>query len=881
MKLLRQFLSLFRRHKLDAEMDEEMRLHVELQTERNVAAGQSPDEARFAALRQFGNVASMQERAREGRGWVWLEQWGQDLRYAGRQLRRAPGFALVVILTFAVGIGATTAIFSIVHSVLLQPLDFPEPERLVVLRETYPPDGEAGGASWAAYHRWREADSFQSIGAARFGVGNLTGAGEPERATTLEVTTGYFATLGVRPALGRVFQPDEAVAGDAAGMLLSHAFWRKKFGGDPEVIGRVVRLNERSFEVVGVLPPNEQLDMGAGVFVLADVTAAERSNYSPADGPEVLARLKSGVTPTQAEQELAVIAAAMAVDSPSTNKGRGVRVRTLLDDVVRRSNYGMIGSESLLFIFLGAVGLLLLIACTNVSNLLLAQAGARRKEIVMRAALGASQGRIVRQLLGESMLLFFLGGLLGLLFAYWGLLALKPLTSNLPRAGEIALHGSGLVCSLAVILVTSVGFGLVPALHGADPSLIEGTKPRGCGGRRRTWRLRAHLVAIEIILAMVLLCGAGLLLQSFNRLQQVDLGYRQEGIMANRLELPPRQYATPAQQLSLVGDLTERIRALPEVKAVAFTTGMPIFGAFGAAYRIEGRGEDPKDSVIGGLYAAITPDYFRVMGIALSQGRTFAEADSADAPRVIIISEALAKRHFPNGNAIGQQLAPYKGSDDWRTVVGVVADVKQWGPASDTIRAAPGQIYEPFAQSPAARNLLLVVHTDGQAGDIPVALRSVIQAIDPNMPLTRLFNLADGVRYSAAKFRFSTLIGTLFAGLALLLAMVGVYGLVSHAVTERTQEFGVRLALGAQPRDILKLVLEQMGKPVGVAVLAGLGGALAGGKLLNAYLFRVEARDPGTLALVTITLLLVVFFACWLPARRATKVDPVVALRAE
>ncbi len=351
MKLLRQLRSLFRRDKLEAQMAEEMRLHLEMQAERNRAAGLSADEARFAALREFGNVGVIQQQARERRGWVWLEQSLQDLRFAARQLRKAPGFATTTILTFALGIGATTTIFSIVYSVILRPLDFPDSTRLVVLRETYPPDGQADAVSWAAYYRWMGAASFQSVGAARFGVGNLTGAGDPERATTLEVTSNYFATLGVRPVRGRSFQPGE-VEGDGAGpMLLSHAFWLRKFGGAENAVGRTVQLSDRTYEITGVLPPNEQLDNGAGVFILAAATAAERGNLSSADGPDVVARLKPGVSPIQAEKELAAMASAMAAEFPATNKGHGVKVISLRDDIVKRSNYGMLGADSLLLIF--------------------------------------------------------------------------------------------------------------------------------------------------------------------------------------------------------------------------------------------------------------------------------------------------------------------------------------------------------------------------------------------------------------------------------------------------------------------------------------------------------------------------------------------------
>ncbi len=475
-----------------------------------------------------------------------------------------------------------------------------------------------------------------------------------------------------------------------------------------------------------------------------------------------------------------------------------------------------------------------------------------------------------------------MGGTLGLLFAQWSLAALRPLTGSLPRAGEIAIHGGALGYSLAIIFITSAGFGLVPALHGSAPNLIEGTKGSGRdGGGRRTGRLRTQLIMAEVMLAVLLLSGAGLLINSFIRLQRVNLGFRPDDVLANRLEMPAGKYGTPQQQVAFVAELAERIRGAPGVDAVAFTSGMPIFGSFGAAFKIADRATDPQGPVASALYAAITPDYFKTVDIALVRGRTFTQKDSATAPRVAIISASLAGRCFPNVDPIGKQIALTREPDRWRTIVGIVADVKQWGPASDMIRATPGQLYEPFSQNPTTRNLLLVVHAGAAAADLPVALRTIIQSVDPNMPLTRLFRLADGVSYSAARFRFSTLIGSLFAGMALLIAAIGVYGVVSYGVVERTHEFGVRLALGAGRGDILRLIFEQTGKPVGIAVLAGLGGALAGGRLLKSLLFEVNGWDPTTLGLVTMVLLLVVSVACWLPARRAARVDPVIALRTE
>jgi putative ABC transport system permease protein len=876
--MFRKLRTFLQRRKFDAEMTEEMRTHLEMQVERNIAAGMNPDEARYLAQRQFGNVASIQEQAREERRWVWLEQGAQDLRYSVRQLRRAPGFAVTAISTLALGIGATTAIFSLVNGVMLKPLNFSDPERLVVLKVTHPPDTYGGPMNWALYYRLKErAKSFTSLVAARFGIGNLVGAGDPERATTMEVTPNYFSTLGVRPALGRDFRPDEEEPAKAGVMLLSHVFWQRKFNGKQNVVGRVVVMNDRSYTIVGILPKQEQIDMGAGAFVPAMGTAAIRENYSENESPDVLARLKPGVSLADASREMNDISKAIAAGNPlGPKQAWGIRISSLRDDIVNQANYGMIGANSLLWILFSAVGIVLLISCVNVANLLVARSATRRLEIAMRSALGASRARIVRQLLCESMVLAVIGGVLGIGIAYGGFNALKPFIGYLPRAGEISIDGGVMGFCLVVTILVGVGFGLIPALRLSAEKFLEIGKTNG----RQTPRTHNGLLVVEMALALVLLSGAGLLINSWARLQRVNLGYQPEDVFANRLELPAKNYATAQQQTALVDRLLERSGGLPQVTSAAFTSGMPIFGGFGAAFKVAGRSTEPRNLIFGG-HSAITTDYFKTLGITLLRGRRFSAQDSAGAPRVAIISEAIAQRNFPNENPLGQKITPTNGEQDWRTIVGVVADVKQWGPASDTIQAHAGQIYEPYAQVPTARNLLLVVKMRGSGGNPVTELRTIIQDVDPNLPLTRLFQLSEGLRYSVSKYRFSTTVGAVFAGLALTLAMIGIYGVISYGISERTREIGVRRALGAQTADILRLIYAEACLPVGIALILGLAGALAGTRLLKSFLFEVGALDPATLSLVVFLMTLVAAFACWLPARRATKIDPATALRSE
>jgi putative ABC transport system permease protein len=883
MKMLHRIQMLFRRKNLDAEMAEEMRHHVELQTELNIKAGMNPDEARYVALRQFGNVTSIQEQAREVRGWVWLEQVMQDFRYGWRQLRKAPGFASAAILTLAIGIGAATSIFSVVNSVLLRPLAYSDPERLLTLWETYPPDNRAGLVSRAAYLYWADQNScFAGIAAIDPAVSNLTGVDEVERVNTLRVSPNYFTVLGVPPTIGRDFRPEEALAGKGNVVVLSHPFWLRKFAARADIVNQTVELNGESFTIIGVLPANVQMDAGkTACYLPLPASPADHENFNARDSVDVVARLKPGITFPQANAEMTSLAGALAAHYPAI-KGRGVRLVPMLDEVLEHTMYGMSGIASLLFTLSGAVGFVLLIACVNVANLVLARASTRRKEIAMRATLGASRSRIVRQLLGESLLLAGLGGGLGTVLAYWSLGLVKSLAGNLPRAGEISLDGRVLAFSCLATLVTGIVFGLIPALQATGVDLVEAINNGAKTSEgRRPRRMRSVLVVLEVALALILLTAAGLLINSFVRLQQVDLGFRTEGIYANRLDLPPKKYSTPAQQLAFVDQVIQRVARLPQVRFVAFTSGMPIFGTRGAAFTVAGQSENLQGQIPTGLYAAITPQYLEAMGITVLRGRGFLESDTAGTPRVALISEFLARRYFPNQDPIGQRINITNGPQDWREIVGIVNDVKQWGPLSDTISPQLGNLYEPFAQKPTIVNLQLMVSATPGASNLPVALRSVIQSINRDLPLNTIYQLSEGIEASIARFRLSMRIFAFFSGIALLLAAIGIYGVIAHNVTQRTGEIGIRMAIGAQRRDVMRLVFADAGWLVGLGLLLGLVGAIAATRLLKALLFNVSNYDPFTFAGVAVLLAGVAFFATWLPARRAAKVDPVVALRAE
>ena len=861
--------ALFGRRQWEADMAEEMQLHLEGRIEENLAAGLSPDEARYAAQREFGGIEQIKELARDQRRLAWIENFWQDLRFGVRVLRRQLGFTTVAVLTLALGIGATTAIFSVVDCVLLRPLAYPRAHELLLMAETSTKFPSAG-LSAGAYLTWqRETTVFTRLAAWTYGPYNLTGEGEPRRVFAQRVTAGYFGTLSLPPELGRDFRQEEETAGHDNVVILSHGLWQDQFGSRASVIGQSIRLDERSFTVIGVMPDRFVFDRHADLYTPHVFTAREQADFAERSLLAV-GRLKPGATPTQAREELEILARRLARKSPVTNKGWGILLLPLLDATVS-------GAKPLLLMLLGAVGFLLLIACVNVANLLLSRATTRQRELAVRVALGASRGRIIRQLLCESLLIAALGGLLGLAVGYGGmalLLAFSP--DGLPRVAEISMDGRVLAFACILALGTGLGFGLIPALEATRREAVETLKDGGYGlsdGRRRQ-RLRSGLVALEIALALILLTGAGLLGRSFIRLQQVDPGFQSNGVFMTNIALIAQKYPSDPLRAAFVDQAVARLAALPGIQAAAFTNHtLPTMGMPRTFFTISGRAPEPME-LPPGFYYVVTPGYFDVLGIPLVRGRRLTAQDTMGAPRVVLINAEMARLHFPDTDPIGQHLSVGNGPEVWREIVGIVGDVLQGGPG----QPKRAQIYESFTQAPAA-STSVVVRTTLPANELSYAASKAIHAIDPDIPLPLMYPTVGALNRGLAAVQFSLFLFSVFAVTALFLAAIGVYGVMTYAVSQRTGEIGVRMALGAQPRDVLRLILRQGARMVGFGLIAGLAGSLAIMHFLADMLYDVSPSDPLTLAVIVVVLSAVAFLACWLPARRATKVEPLVALR--
>jgi putative ABC transport system permease protein len=867
----------------EAEIAEELAQHLEDVYERTLKTGATESEAKRLALLQLDDdklrneIQRSQKPFREqlvpgsGRSNL-LADLLHDLRYAARMQLKNPAFTIVAVIALALGIGANTAIFSVVNTVLLRPLPYKDPDRLVMVWEDatkagFPRDVPTN----ANFIDWRDQNQvFEGMAAMANDSFNLTGAGDPERLDGTRVSASLFQILGVDPQIGRVFTAAEDQPGSERVVLLSYGLWQRRFGGDPAIVGKAITLNGASYTVVGVMPARFQFPtVDDEVWVPIAFTpqqAADRTTHYLT----VLARLKPGVTLSQAQTEMNTIATRLQQQYPQSNTDVGAAVTLLQEDRVS-------DIRPALLILLGAVAMVLLIACANVANLLLARAAVRQKEIAVRVALGARRQRLIRQFLTESLMLSAMGGVVGLGIAYGGLILLRSfIPENISQVREISIDFKVLGFTLLVSVATGVIFGLAPAIQAVrfnqSETLKEGGRDAARGSSSK--RLRSLLVTVEVAISLVLLIGAGLLINSFLRLRSVDPGFRVDHLLTMKIVLSEPKYREAERRSAFYKELIQRVEALAGVRsaAVAYSQGSSITMVF------EGRPEPPpgKEPII--VIRIISPEYFDTMGIPLLKGRPLTEQDTRTSPRVVVISEGMARRYWPNEDALGKRIAfgKVQKPEDWIQVVGVVKDTRQ-----RLTMAAKPQMYFSHQQTDFFAPEDLVVRTDVDPTTMATTVRNAVWEIDKDQPVSDIRTMEEVLAYSIARQRFSMLLLAIFASVALVLAAVGIYGVMSYSVAQRTHEIGIRMALGAQTGAVLKLAVGYGMKLVIIGIIAGLVAAFALTRVMSTLLFGVTATDPTTFTLISLLFVIVAAIASYIPARRATKVDPMIALRYE
>ena len=806
----------------------------------------------------------------------------QDLRYAIRMMTSNRAFTAVAVLVLALGIGANSVIFSVVNAVLLRSLPFPNADRIILVFESNLQRQSKEGVAAANFLDWKDQNQvFESLAAYREESFSLTGANGPERVSGLVTTASLFPVMGVRPRLGRVFQPDEDSLGGARVAVISQSLWQRRFGSDPNIIGQKLTASSEPLAIIGVMPAQFRFPAEADLWIpprrvvpehvltpTVNMSSNRDSHYLSAIG-----RLKPNVTLQQASADMDAVASRIEEENPNDNMGRGVSLVTLRELAVGNIR------PTLLVLF-GAVGFVLLIACANVANLLLARAATRQKEMAIRTALGANRLRLVRQLLTESVLLAVAGGGLGLLLALWGinpLVALMP--AEISGAKNIKIDGLVLGFTLGMSLLTGLVFGLVPAWHATKSNLNESLKEGGRGGTAGTRRIQARglLVVSEIALSLVLLIGAGLMIRSFIRLEQVNPGFETRNILTMRLSLPAAQYPAGPSRAAFFQQVIARLQSTPGVQSAAALSRLPLTpGNSGRGLTIDGRPNDGDSDGPSADYRVISPDYFRAMGIPFSKGRDFTERDTADAPGVVIINETMARRYWPDEDPLGKRLRIDTTGDPWMEIVGVVGNVRHFGLDSQS----KAEIYVPYFKDPWPF-MTLVVRSASDLASLPGMMRNEVWAVDRDLPVPDIKTMDQLLTGSVSGRRFNMLLLGIFAAVALVLAAVGIYGVMSYSVTQRTHEIGIRMALGATQSDVLKLVVRQGMTLALIGVGTGLVASFALTRVLTSLLFAVGATDPATFAIISALLTGVALAACLVPARRAMKVDPMIALRYE
>jgi len=879
--------ALFRRESVLQDIEEELRAHVEMATEENLKCGLPPDAARAAALKGFGNLGRNTELGYDIRGGGWLETLWQDLRYGSRMLFKNPGFTLVAIITLALGIGANTTIFSVINSLLLKPIPFPEADRLVLVWESRVNNPEDRTiASAPNYWDWRrhndvfeEMAIFDSAGKGY----DLSGEGELERVSGVRVSAGFFDVLGVKPRLGRTFLLEEEQPGKHQVVVLSDGLWRSRYNSDPAIVGRTIKVDGENHTVIGVMPPEFEFQFFGPIRQLLTPVAYTKNDQDRSSHSFLcLARLKQGVTMDQARARMNAIGLSLAQQYPDANIGKTVKLDSIIE-------FGVEDQRMTLLTLLAVAGFVLLIACVNVANLLMARGAMRSRELAIRAALGASRARTIRQLLTESLLLAFAGGLSGILIAIWsGSLLLKVLPGNLRAipfrsinsTDGLAVDYKVLAFTWGVTCLTGIIFGLAPALifskRNVNEFLQEGSRGTTSGGAR----LRQGLVVLEVALALVVLTGAGLMIQSMARLLSVAPGFDPHNVITLNISLPQENtYVGPPGHPQFAHNLQEHVGSIPGVVSVSAVSHLPIGGGgAGRGFVIEGKPDPGSENQPGAGYRVICPNYFRTMGIRLISGREFVEQDSQNAPGVIAINEAMAKQFWPNEDPLGKRikLGLFSSDTPWLTIVGIAQDVKQGG----LDRRPFPTFFRPYSQA-AWPTMTLVVRTASSPGAFINPIKQALARFEPDRAASGIRTMDEVLYDSVGSRRFPMTLLVAFSLVALTLAAVGISGVVSFSVSQRTREIGICMALGASKGHVIRLVLNRSMAAALIGMVAGLAASFGLTRFLTGLLFEVKPMDPVVLGFAALILTGVAFIACYLPARRATKVDPMVALRLE
>jgi putative ABC transport system permease protein len=883
-RALNRFFSRIRnfatRSRSDERLREELGQHVALQTEENVRLGMSPEEARRRALLKLGAVEAVRERYYEEKSLPLLECLQQDCRFALRQLRKSPGFTAVAVLTLALGIGANTAVFSVVYSALLQPLPYRDAWRLMVLKETTPRVGVVS-VSYPNFLDWRAQNHTFSEMAVLEEVGfNLSGVTEPESVSGLAVSPNFLAMMGIRPVIGRDFEAAEEKTGTAPVAILSYSLWQRRFAGDPGVLGRTIVLDGRGLTVVGVLPSNFLAPSNTDVLIPIGVWITNNSQEAHERGDRgdmtVIGRLAPGITGKQAISEMEGIAARLAQEYPTTNDRCGVALQPIRDAFVGQTR------PALLVLF-GAVIFVLLIACANVANLFLVRGTGRTKEMALRLALGASTSRIFAQMLTESLVLSLLGGLLGVGVAFAGVRGIGQLIpAGLLPGGAVALNIPVLLFAAAIVLLAAFVFGVTPALHSSrtdvQSELKEGSRTSSAGTAHS--RVRDALAVSEAALALVLLVGAGLMMKSLYRLLQVDPGFRPNQVLTMTLSLRPDQYPKGAAVRNFWEPLLQRVRELPGVESAAVATNTPMTDSHSRNdITIEGMAQPRPGNYPHPDVHIVSPGYVPTLGITLLRGRSFTEADKEDAPLVAMVNQRLATQFFPNQDPIGKRLMfghPNTDAPKWLTIVGVVADTKMYGLAN----LSRLEVYETFRQNP-SRQMDLLVKSRVDPAALTSVVRAAVYSVDKDQSIASVATMKQLVNNSIATRRITLVLLGLFSALALILGAIGIYGVIAYSVAQRTREIGVRMALGAPRAGVFRMVIGEGMKLAGTGIAIGILVALGLARLMSSLLYQVSTADFETFTAVAVLLLLVALAASYIPARRATSVEPIVALRYE